>query len=140
MPALGRKLPVIAVRIRPSAAVLVCCARIAPADTINAENVRKQGERPNATPFSAYASYQAWCKSRNAEQLGRGICIVFVAGANHEAAASIAVSEIARRGFEFVDIPDGKIDELDPEGWDAFVKQAWPEFIGYFPSQSQIGG
>lgn len=65
---------------------------------------------------------------------------VFVAGANHEAAASIAVSEIIRRGFEFVDIPDGKIDELDPEGWDAFVKQAWPEFIGYFPSQSKVGG
>lgn len=65
---------------------------------------------------------------------------VFVAGANHEAAASIAVSVITRRGFEFVDIPDGKIDELDSEGWDAFAKQAWPEFIGYFPSQSKVGG
>jgi hypothetical protein len=63
---------------------------------------------------------------------------VFVAGANHEAAARSAVSEIARRGFEFVDIPDGKIDELDPERWDEFVKQAWPEFTEHFPSQSEV--
>jgi hypothetical protein len=63
---------------------------------------------------------------------------VFVAGASHEAAAKSAVSEIAQRGFEFVDIPDGKIDELDPEGWDEFVKQAWPEFTEYFPRQSEV--
>lgn len=63
---------------------------------------------------------------------------VFVAGANHEAAARSAISEITQRGFEFVGIPDGKIDELDPEGWDEFVKQGWPEFTEYFPSQSEV--
>ncbi|WP_175893668.1 hypothetical protein [Burkholderia cepacia] len=63
---------------------------------------------------------------------------VFVAGENHEAGATSAVSEISRRGFEFVDIPDGKIYELDPHLWDEFVKEAWPEFTMYFPSQSEV--
>jgi hypothetical protein len=63
---------------------------------------------------------------------------VFAAGENHEAGAMSAVSEISRRGFEFVDISDGKIFELNPEMWDEFVKEAWPEFAAYFPSQSEV--
>jgi len=63
---------------------------------------------------------------------------VFVAGENHEAGARSAVSEISRRGFEFVGIPDGKIYELDPDMWDEFIKEAWPEFTAYFPSQSEV--
>ncbi|WP_157126751.1 hypothetical protein [Burkholderia metallica] len=63
---------------------------------------------------------------------------VFVAGENPEAGARGAVSEISRRGFEFVGIPDGKIHELDPDMWDEFVNEAWPEFTSYFPSQSEV--
>ncbi|WP_150680182.1 hypothetical protein [Pandoraea pneumonica] len=68
-----------------------------------------------------------------------GACVpVFVAGANHETAARSAVSEITRRGFEVVDITDGRIDELDPKMWDEYVNQAWSEFAEYFPSQKEV--
>lgn len=63
---------------------------------------------------------------------------VFVAGPNHQAAARSAVSEITRRGFEFVDVADGKIDELDPKKWNEYVYQAWPGFTEYFPSQKEV--
>lgn len=63
---------------------------------------------------------------------------VFVAAADHEAAAFAAVSKLTSQGFEFVDISDGKIQELDPRKWDAFVKEAWADFEQYFPKQSQV--
>jgi hypothetical protein len=63
---------------------------------------------------------------------------VFVAATDHEAAAFAAVSKLTSQGFEFVDISDGKIHELDPSKWDAFVKEAWADFEEYFPKQSQV--
>ncbi len=63
---------------------------------------------------------------------------IFVSALDHEAAAMKAVSSLTSRGFEFIDISDRQIHELDPTKWDAFVKQAWPEFISYFPPQSKV--
>lgn len=63
---------------------------------------------------------------------------VFVAAADHEAAAFAAVSKLTSQGFEFVDISDGKIHELDPRKWDAFVKEAWADFEQCFPKQSKV--
>ena len=58
---------------------------------------------------------------------------VFVAAADHEAAAFAAVSKLTSQGFKFVDISDGKIHELDPQKWDVFVKEAWADFEQYLP-------
>ena len=63
---------------------------------------------------------------------------VFVSAQDHETAAMKAVSSLAQRGFEFIDIADGKIYELDPKKWDSFVKESWPEFDTYFPSQATV--
>jgi hypothetical protein len=63
---------------------------------------------------------------------------IFVGALDHEAAAMKAVSSLTSRGFEFIDISDRLIHELDPTKWDAFVKEAWPEFISYFPPQSKV--
>ena len=63
---------------------------------------------------------------------------IFVGALDHEAAAMKAVSSLTSRGFEFIDISDRQIHELDPTKWDAFVKEAWPEFISYFPPQSKV--
>lgn len=63
---------------------------------------------------------------------------IFVGAQDHEAAAIKAVSSLTTRGFEFIDIADGKIHELDPIKWDTFVKEAWPEFVSYFPSQDKV--
>ena len=63
---------------------------------------------------------------------------VFVASQNHEAAATRAVTKIREQGFEFLDIADQKIDELDPKKWAAFVKEAWPEFEAHFPTQQAV--
>jgi len=63
---------------------------------------------------------------------------VFVGAAGHEAAAFKAVAEVRSRGFTFIDIADGKIHELDPDRWDAFVMEAWPDFVAEFPTQSEV--
>lgn len=63
---------------------------------------------------------------------------VFVGADGHEAAALKAVSEVRSRGFTFIDITDGQIHELDLHGWDAFVMEAWPDFVAEFPAQSEV--
>lgn len=63
---------------------------------------------------------------------------VFVAAPDHESAARAAVANVTGRGFEFVDIADRQIVELDPTKWDEFVRDAWPELVDHFPSQSEV--
>ena len=63
---------------------------------------------------------------------------VFVSAANHEAAALKAVSSLTTQGFEFVDISDGKIHELDPNKWEAFIGEAWRDFATHFPKQAVV--
>ena len=63
---------------------------------------------------------------------------IFVGAPDHEAAAMKAVSSLTHRGFEFIDISDRQIHGLDPTKWDAFVREAWPEFVSYFPPQSKV--
>jgi hypothetical protein len=63
---------------------------------------------------------------------------VFVGALDHEAAALKAVTALRNRGFEFIDIEDRQIHELDPLSWDAFVMEAWPDFIAEFPVQAEV--
>ena len=63
---------------------------------------------------------------------------VFVAAPDHESAAQAAVANVTGRGFEFVDIAERQIVELDPTKWDELVRDAWPEFVDHFPSQSEV--
>lgn len=63
---------------------------------------------------------------------------VFVAATDHESAAKEAVSQIRQRGYEFLDISDRKIHQLDPLKWSTYVKEAWPEFPSHFPTQKQV--
>lgn len=65
---------------------------------------------------------------------------VFVSADGHEAAAFKAVAEVKSRGFTFIDIADGQIHELDPYRWDAFVMEAWADFVTEFPTQSKVIG
>ncbi|WBR99982.1 hypothetical protein OU994_16800 [Pseudoduganella sp. SL102] len=63
---------------------------------------------------------------------------VFVGADSREAAAFKAVADVRIRGFNFIDIADGQIHELDPYRWDAFVIEAWPDFVTEFPTQSKM--
>jgi hypothetical protein len=63
---------------------------------------------------------------------------VFVSASDHESAAHKAVSYLVGRGYEFIDIADQNIHQLDPLSWDAYVKQAWPEFVDHFPPQIEV--
>ena len=62
----------------------------------------------------------------------------FAAAPDPESAAHQVVSNIAGRGFEFLGVADNNIHQLDPSAWDAYVKNAWPEFTNAFPSQEQV--
>ena len=63
---------------------------------------------------------------------------VYVAAADHESALVKAVAQIQARDYEFIDLADGKVHQLDPLQWDEYVSQLWPEFRDHFPSQSEV--
>lgn len=66
---------------------------------------------------------------------------VFVGAKDHESAALLAVAKLCGeggQGYEFIDITDRKIDELDPLRWDTFVKEAWSDFSEHFPDQQAV--
>jgi hypothetical protein len=63
---------------------------------------------------------------------------VFVGAVDHEKAAHLVVGELRSRGFEFIDIADQKIHEMDATKWDNFVAEAWPEFSSHFPTQREV--
>jgi hypothetical protein len=62
----------------------------------------------------------------------------FVAAPDYEAAAREVVSHLARRGYEFFDISDRKIRQLDPQRWTSYVDESWPEFVSHFPTQNEV--
>lgn len=63
---------------------------------------------------------------------------VFVGAADPEEAAQLIVGELRSRGFEFIDIADRKIHEMDATKWDSFVAEAWSEFSSHFPTQREV--
>lgn len=63
---------------------------------------------------------------------------VFVGAPDSDAAAKTIATAVARRGFEFIDIVDRKISQLDPATWDAYVQQYWPDHAARFLPQSEI--
>lgn len=63
---------------------------------------------------------------------------VFVGAPDSDAAAKTIVTAVARRGFEFIDIVDRKISQLDPATWNAYVEEYWPDHAARFLPQSEI--
>lgn len=63
---------------------------------------------------------------------------VFVAARGPEDALQAAAAHLAAQGFEFLDLVDGKVDQLDPLGWDEFVETVWPELRSHFPGQEEV--
>lgn len=63
---------------------------------------------------------------------------VFVGGEDHESGVMKAVASLTARGFKFLDIADRHIHELDPQKWDAFIREVWPDYVGHFPTQSEV--
>lgn len=63
---------------------------------------------------------------------------VYVAAENSEAAAIQAVKHLSSQGYEFLDVVDKKIHQLDPAGWGEYVTTAWPDYQTQFPSQEDV--
>lgn len=63
---------------------------------------------------------------------------IFVAAPDSETAALEAVKQLNLYGYDFIEISDKKIHQLDPTGWDAYIKTAWYEFEEHFPSQEDV--
>lgn len=63
---------------------------------------------------------------------------VYLGGTNYEAALTEAVAQIRKRGYDFIDLADGKAHQLDPLKWNSYVQEAWPEFESHFPTQEEV--
>lgn len=68
---------------------------------------------------------------------GAYVAVVVVA-TDHEAAAREAVSQVTKRCYEFIDIKDRRIHQLDPLKWESYVRKAWPGCVSRFPSQKEV--
>ena len=62
----------------------------------------------------------------------------FVASSEHLGALRLAVEKLRGQGYEFEDLLDGKVHQLDPFKWDEYVSSAWPELPDYFPPQADM--
>ena len=63
---------------------------------------------------------------------------VFVSAPDWQAAAKEAVAQVRNRGFEFIDISDKQVHQLDPLKWSAFIQKSFPEFARHLPSQDEV--
>ncbi len=63
---------------------------------------------------------------------------VFVSAPDWQAAAKEAVAQVRKRGFEFIDISDEQVHQLDPFKWSLFIQKSFPEFVSQLPSQDEI--
>lgn len=77
-------------------------------------------------------------RSEMPTHLAGAFVAVYVAAVDHEAALAQAVARIQARGYEFIDLADGKVHQLDPLKWDDYVERAWPEFAAHFPTQAEV--
>lgn len=62
----------------------------------------------------------------------------FVGAPDSDAAARKIATAVARRGFEFIDIVDRRISQLDPASWEDYVREYWPDHAARFVPQSEI--
>jgi hypothetical protein len=62
----------------------------------------------------------------------------FVAAPDYLNALRMAAGKLAEEGWQFDDLLDGKVDQLDPQKWDEHVASVWPELRGHLLPQADI--
>ena len=63
----------------------------------------------------------------------------FVAAKDYETALVKAVKDLRSSGYQFENVYDGKVNQLDPTvWWEQYVMEKWSEYIDHFPSQEDI--
>jgi hypothetical protein len=67
------------------------------------------------------------------------IIFFFVASASYQEALLVAVAQLRAEGYEFRDVQNGKVNQLDPSlWWSSYVVEKWSAYATHFPSQSEI--
>ena len=59
----------------------------------------------------------------------------YVAAPAHLDAVRLAVEKLKSEGYDFEDLVDGKVHEIDLAHWDEHIASTWPEARNYFPPQ-----
>lgn len=68
-----------------------------------------------------------------------GVSFWYVAAENYEDALHHAVASAKAMGFEFVDVYQGKVIQIDPKKWwDELVMKQWHDYLDQLPTQRQI--
>ena len=62
----------------------------------------------------------------------------FIAAPEHLAGLRLAVEQLRGQGYEFEDLVDGQVHQLEPLKWDWYVSSTWPELPDYFPQQADM--
>jgi hypothetical protein len=70
--------------------------------------------------------------------LAGGLVHCFVGAADHKSAILLAAEKLRLKGFVIDSVHGGKVYQMDPEQWQAYVRKAWPEFTDHYPSQAEM--
>ena len=62
----------------------------------------------------------------------------YVGAPDHLAALAAVADRLRGDGYVFEDVVGGRMDQLDPLKWNAYVASTWQEYADHFPSQEDM--
>jgi hypothetical protein len=62
----------------------------------------------------------------------------FAAAADHQKALGLIIPTLQRAGWHFEEVEQNRVDEMEPEHWEAFLEATWPELKGELPDMAAI--
>jgi len=62
----------------------------------------------------------------------------FAVATTHQRALGRIIPELAKMGWQFVELVQNRVDEMEAEHWDAFMDATWPELKAQFPDHAAI--
>ncbi|MGE0057293.1 MAG: hypothetical protein AB7P33_02885 [Dehalococcoidia bacterium] len=62
----------------------------------------------------------------------------FAAAADHQKALGLIIPGLLELGWQFEELVQNRVDEMNPEHWQAFVEASFPDLAGSMPDSAEI--
>ena len=62
----------------------------------------------------------------------------FATAPDHQRALGLIIPGLLAMGWQFEELMQNRIDEMEPEHWEGFIEATWPELKAQLPDQAAI--
>ena len=62
----------------------------------------------------------------------------FATAPDHQRALGLIIPGLLGMGWQFEELVQNRVDEMEPAHWDAFIEETWPELSGQLPDSAAI--